>query len=55
MLSSVRSGGSISEEGEAMTLGEVQREMREVFVNGSVGQAVSGVIWLVSAAMATER
>lgn len=36
-----------------MTLEEAQREMRAVFVNGSVGQAVSGAIWLASAALAT--
>ncbi len=34
-----------------MTIEEAQREMRTVFLGGSVGQAVSGVIWLVSAAL----
>jgi hypothetical protein len=30
-----------------------QREVREVFLGGSVGQAVSGLIWLLSAALGT--
>ena len=36
-----------------MTIEEAQREMRTVFLGGSVGQAVSGAIWLVSAALGT--
>jgi hypothetical protein len=32
-----------------MNVEEAQREMRTVFLGGSVGQAVSGAIWLVSA------
>jgi hypothetical protein len=36
-----------------MTVSEAQREMREVFRNGSVGQFVSGMLWLTSAAAAT--
>lgn len=30
---------------------QAQREVRTVFVGGSVGQAVSGLIWLISAAL----
>jgi hypothetical protein len=30
-----------------------QREVREVFLRGSVGQAVSGLIWLLSAVLGT--
>lgn len=33
-----------------MTLAEAQEEVRAVYLNGSVGQLVSGVIWLSSAA-----
>lgn len=36
-----------------MTLAEAQREVRTVFLNGAVGQAVSGTIWLASAAAGT--
>ncbi len=36
-----------------MTIEEAQREMRTVFLGGSVGQAVSGAIWLVSAGLGT--
>jgi hypothetical protein len=36
-----------------MQIQEAQKEMRTVLLNGSVGQAVSGIIWLVSAALAT--
>ncbi len=36
-----------------MEIREAQREVRTVFLGGSVGQAVSGVIWLVSAALGT--
>src|SRR5690606_25611866 len=32
---------------------EAQREVRTVFRRGSVGQAVSGAVWLASAAAAT--
>jgi hypothetical protein len=31
-----------------MSLAEAQREVRTIFLNGSVGQAVSGTIWLAS-------
>lgn len=34
-----------------MNIHEAQEEVRTVFVGGSVGQAVSGLIWLVSAAL----
>ncbi len=34
-----------------MTVSEAQREVREVFLNGAVGQAVSGVLWLAAAAV----
>lgn len=36
-----------------MEISNAQQEVRSVFLGGSVGQAVSGVIWLVSAALAT--
>lgn len=36
-----------------MEIREAQREMRSVFSGGSVGQAVSGLIWLISTAAAT--
>jgi hypothetical protein len=36
-----------------MEVAEAQREVRSVYVNGAVGQAVSGVIWLVSAGLGT--
>lgn len=32
---------------------KAQQEVRSVYVNGAVGQAVSGVIWLVSAGLGT--
>ena len=34
-----------------MEVQTAQREVREVYLGGSVGQAVSGLIWLVSAAL----
>jgi hypothetical protein len=36
-----------------MDLSDAQRDMREVFRNGSVGQLVSGLVWLASAAFGT--
>jgi hypothetical protein len=36
-----------------MDLRAAQKEMRDVFLNGSVGQLVSGVIWLAAAALGT--
>jgi hypothetical protein len=36
-----------------MTIAEAQRHMREAYAGGSVGQAVSGILWLLSAALAT--
>ncbi len=36
-----------------MEIHTAQLETRTVFINGSVGQAVSGLIWLASAALAT--
>jgi hypothetical protein len=36
-----------------MDIQTAQHESRSVFINGSVGQAVSGLIWLVSAVLAT--
>jgi hypothetical protein len=36
-----------------MEIVEAQKEARSVFLGGSVGQAVSGIIWLVSAALGT--
>ncbi len=36
-----------------MEISTAQREVRTVFLDGAVGQAVSGLIWLASAALAT--
>ena len=36
-----------------MTVADAQREARTVFLGGSVGQVVSGAIWLVSAGLGT--
>jgi len=36
-----------------MRIRDAQSEVRSVFLGGAVGQAVSGVIWLVSAALGT--
>ena len=36
-----------------MLVNEAQRDMRAVFVGGSIGQAVSGGLWLISAALGT--
>ena len=36
-----------------MTVFEAQREMRNVYWGGTVGQAVSGMLWLISAALGT--
>ncbi|HLJ94127.1 MAG TPA: hypothetical protein VKU02_13150 [Gemmataceae bacterium] len=36
-----------------MSVGDAQREVRAVFLRGSVGQLVSGAIWLLSAGLAT--
>jgi hypothetical protein len=36
-----------------MRVDEAQREMRSAFLGGFMGQAVSGLIWLASAALAT--
>ena len=36
-----------------MTVNEAQREMRSVFQGGYIGQAVSGILWLISAALGT--
>ncbi len=36
-----------------MTIVEAQREVRSVFLGGSVGQTVTGAIWLISAALST--
>ena len=36
-----------------MEVTEAQREIRSVYVHGAVGQAVSGVIWLLSASLGT--
>lgn len=35
-----------------MLVQDAQREVREVYLRGAVGQAVSGIIWLVSAVLA---
>jgi len=39
--------------GAVMTIAEAQKEVRTAFLGGSVGQFVSGVLWLVSSALAT--
>ena len=36
-----------------MTVEAAQAEVRTVYLSGSVGQMVSGVIWLISAALST--
>ncbi|SEP31285.1 hypothetical protein SAMN04487948_1447 [Halogranum amylolyticum] len=36
-----------------MEVTKAQREIRSVYINGAVGQAVSGVIWLLSASLGT--
>jgi len=36
-----------------MQVAEAQREVRSVYLGGSVGQLVSGLLWLVSAALGT--
>lgn len=36
-----------------MTVAEAQRESRTIFLGGSVGQIVSGLIWLLSAGLGT--
>ena len=36
-----------------MTVTDAQREVRSVFLGGSIGQLVSGIIWLFSAAVST--
>jgi hypothetical protein len=36
-----------------MTVADAQREVRTVFLGGSVGQVVSGAIWLLSAGLST--
>lgn len=36
-----------------MKIEEAQREFRSVFMGGAVGQFVTGIIWLLSAALAT--
>lgn len=36
-----------------MLIADAQREMRLVFAGGSVGQAVSGTLWLISAGLGT--
>jgi hypothetical protein len=36
-----------------MTVADAQREVRTVFLGGSVGQLVSGAIWLLSASLST--
>ena len=36
-----------------MTLDSAQREVRTVFLGGSVGQVVTGLVWLLSAALST--
>jgi hypothetical protein len=41
----------MSEGKNNMSVAEAQEEVRTVFLNGAVGQLVSGVLWLVSAAL----
>jgi hypothetical protein len=36
-----------------MQIHDAQKEVRTVFIGGSIGQAVSGIIWLISAALGT--
>jgi hypothetical protein len=37
----------------SMTIDNAQREMRSIYLGGAIGQTVSGVIWLISAALGT--
>jgi hypothetical protein len=37
----------------AMTIADAQAEVRSVYVFGTIGQAVSGMIWLASAVAAS--
>lgn len=43
----------LDEEFQAVNVPEAQREMRDVYLNAGPGEAVAGVVWLVSAACAT--
>ncbi len=36
-----------------MQIHDAQKEVRTVFIGGSIGQVVSGIIWLISAALGT--
>lgn len=36
-----------------MEIHEAQQEIRSVYINGSVGQVISGIIWLISVVLAT--
>ena len=36
-----------------MTIAEAQREMRSVYLRGSIGAFVSGTLWLISSALST--
>lgn len=38
-----------------MSLEEAQREFRQGFLGGAVGQFITGIIWLISAALSTWR
>lgn len=38
---------------KTMAVDEAQRQVRSVFLGGSIGQFITGIIWLVSAALGT--
>ena len=44
---------SIVQKDKKMTIQEAQREFRSVFLGGAVGQFVTGIVWLLSAALSS--
>jgi hypothetical protein len=45
--------GILLPEGMHMNISDAQRDVRRIFLSGFAGQFVSGLLWLVSAALAT--
>jgi hypothetical protein len=43
----------LAQRGDDVNVDEAQRDVRSTFVGGSIGQLVSGLLWGVSAALAT--
>ena len=56
-LAALASGGNIpsppARHGELVLIADAQREIRQGYIGGFMGQLVSGVLWLVTAAFAT--